>query len=108
MSQTTGQAGNDPEKDQWLKQFSGLPDDFETDELTTDRPYMDPVRPKRGDGVTFEGQINSLGEAAVSVAEDWDQKGKGHRRIRRIAGYIAVASLGIAVLGSIIRDIASI
>jgi hypothetical protein len=92
MSQTSGASGHDPEKDEWLKQFSGIPDSYDPDDLTTDRPYFDHIMQKRADGLTIEGQIEALGDAAAGIKEKY-----GHDRDERPRGLLRRIFYGLLV-----------
>ena len=92
MSQTSGASGNDPEKDEWLKQFSGIPESYAPEDLTNDRPYFDSVMQKRADGLSIEGQIEGLGDAAAGLKAKFghDPDDRPVRSLARRAFYGAI------------------
>jgi hypothetical protein len=53
MSQTSGEPGQDPEREAWLKQFQGLPGDERPGELNIERPEYQPFAAPRSDNVNI-------------------------------------------------------
>jgi hypothetical protein len=100
MSQTSGEPGHDPEKDEWLKQFTGIPDSYEPEDLKTDRPYFDHIMQKRADGLTIEGQIEALGDAAANIKERYGPNHDHSRSFGRslIYGLLVLLVLGVALI----------
>jgi hypothetical protein len=56
MSQTSGQPGHDPEKEEWLKQFTGLPSSETPAELHIERPEYQPLAVPRSNNVNIYDQ----------------------------------------------------
>jgi hypothetical protein len=98
MSQTSGEPGHDPEKDEWLKQFSGIPESYDPEDLRNDRPYFDDLMKERPGAGFIEGQLESLGDAAADIKERYGRDHPPHRRppISRIA-YVVLVVLALWV-----------
>lgn len=89
MSQTSRQGGNDPERDEWLKQFTGLPESSTDDELFNDRLVVERFEKRRADPMTIEGGINAIGEVASEMKsrsqsrQDSDSNDQNHDNAER-------------------------
>jgi hypothetical protein len=99
MSQTTGEPGRDPDKDEWLQQFKGLPESYEPEDLTNDRPQVDRVMKKRTYGLSIEGQIEGIGDFAEGVRDRLDSRDRRRTGssigILLVYGVLIITFLGV-------------
>lgn len=101
MSQTTNDPGHDPEKDEWLKQFSGIPESYDPEDLRNDRPYFDDLMKERPSAGFIEGQLETLGEAAAEMKDRYGRDHPPHRRsvAKRITyGLVVAVTIWVAMV----------